>query len=147
MNKLELQLNKIHCGDNREVMKTLPSDSVDLVVTSPPYWGLRDYDGDSQVWGGDPECEHDWTGASHSIKYGGGTNTDIGQHKSDKTHFSVKSVFCSKCGAWEGQLGLEPHPQMFVEHLVEIFREVKRILKTSGSFWLNLGDTYHGGRR
>ena len=93
MNKLELQLNKIHCGDNVEVMKTFPADSVDLVVTSPPYWGLRDY------------------------------------------------------GTGDNQLGMESHPQMFIDHLVEIFREVKRILKTSGSFWLNLGDTYHGGRR
>jgi len=90
VNKLELQLNKIHCGDNVEVMKTFPSNSIDLAVTSPPYWGLRDY------------------------------------------------------GTGDNQLGMEPHPQMFVDHLVEIFREVKRVLKPSGSFWLNLGDTYYG---
>jgi len=51
---------------------------------------------------------------------------------------------CLKCGSWKGQLGLEPHPQMYINHLVTIFREVKRVLKDSGSFWLNLGDTYYG---
>lgn len=45
---------------------------------------------------------------------------------------------------WEGQLGLESHPQMYIDHLVEIFREVRRVLKGSGSLWLNLGDTYYG---
>jgi len=49
------------------------------------------------------------------------------------------------CGnSWYGQLGLEPHPQMYINHLIQIFRELKRVLKTTGSFWLNIGDTYCG---
>ena len=49
------------------------------------------------------------------------------------------------CGnSWNGQLGLEPHPQMYIDHLVSICREIKRVLKKSGSFYLNLGDTYYG---
>ncbi|GAI31025.1 unnamed protein product, partial [marine sediment metagenome] len=52
--------------------------------------------------------------------------------------------FCSKCGAWYGQLGLEPHPNMYIDHLVMICREIRRVLKKSGSFYLNLGDTYCG---
>jgi site-specific DNA-methyltransferase (cytosine-N4-specific) len=55
-----------------------------------------------------------------------------------------KSGFCVKCGAWKGQLGLEPNWRMYVEHLVELFREVKRVLKKTGSLWLNIGDTYAG---
>jgi DNA modification methylase len=47
-----------------------------------------------------------------------------------------------KCGAWKGQLGLEFDWSMYVEHLVELFREVKRVLKKTGSLWLNIGDTY-----
>ena len=143
MNKLELQLNKIHCGDNVEVMKNFPSDSVDLVVTSPPYWGLRDYGNEHQIWGGDPECEHGW--GDEIVKSQTGGNTEKRQLRKGSENFQAyesSSKFCSKCGAWVGCLGLEPHPQMFVDHLVEIFREVKRILKTSGSFWLNLGDSY-----
>ena len=53
--------------------------------------------------------------------------------------------FCYECGAWRGSLGLEPHPQMFIDHLVEICREIKRVLKPTGTFWLNLGDSYYGG--
>jgi len=50
--------------------------------------------------------------------------------------------FCSKCGAWQGSLGLEPHPQMYVDHMVEVCRGVRRVLKPTGSLWLNLGDSY-----
>lgn len=52
--------------------------------------------------------------------------------------------FCQKCGAWLGQFGLEPTPQMYTEHLVEIFREIHRVLRDDGTCWLNLGDSYAG---
>ena len=52
---------------------------------------------------------------------------------------------CSKCRAWKGQLGLEPTPELYIEHLTEIFSEVKRALKKEGTLWLNIGDTYGGG--
>ncbi len=80
-------------GDCLEILKTLPDESIQCCVTSPPYWGLRDY--------GVP-----------------------------------------------GQLGLEPTPDEYVQHLVQVFREVRRVLKESGTLWLNLGDSYtSGGRR
>ena len=47
-------------GDVREKLAELPEKSVQCVVTSPPYWGLRDYGLPPSVWGGDPECEHEW---------------------------------------------------------------------------------------
>lgn len=77
----------IYCGDALAVLRKLPSESVHCCVTSPPYWGLRDY--------------------------------------------GVK-----------GQLGLEKTPAEFVERIVEIFREVRRVLRTEGTCWVNLGDTY-----
>ena len=77
----------------------MPDNSIDLVVTSPPYYGLRDY------------------GANCSVKWDDG---------------------------WDGQLGLEPIFKLYIDHLVEIFGEVKRVLKSSGSFYLNIGDTYSG---
>jgi hypothetical protein len=52
---------------------------------------------------------------------------------------------CSRCGAWLGHLGNEPTPQLFVEHLVEVFGEARRVLKPSGTVWLNLGDCYNAG--
>tara|TARA_R100001082_G_scaffold75567_1_gene43777 strand:+ start:1399 stop:2337 length:939 start_codon:yes stop_codon:yes gene_type:complete len=79
-------------GDVREVLKTLGDESVQCVVTSPPYWGLRDYGVDDQ-------------------------------------------------------LGLEATPEEFVENMVDVFREVKRVLRNDGTLWLNLGDSYFGGGR
>lgn len=52
--------------------------------------------------------------------------------------------YCQRCLAWKGCLGLEPEPSMFVEHLVEIFREVKRVLRNDGCAFINLGDSYAG---
>jgi DNA modification methylase len=77
-------------GDCIEMMKTLPDRSVNCCVTSPPYFGLRDY-------------------------------------------------------GHEGQIGLEETPEAFVQKMVEVFREVKRVLRDDGTLWLNLGDSYAGG--
>jgi DNA modification methylase len=83
---------KLIHGDSLQMLKTLESESVQCCVTSPPYWGLRDY-------------------------------------------------------GVEGQLGLEKTPDEYVQKLVAIFREVKRVLKKDGTLWLNLGDSYAGGGR
>jgi site-specific DNA-methyltransferase (adenine-specific) len=60
----------------------------------------------------------------------------------ERIHFVSKSSFCSKCGAWKGQLGLEPTFDLFLKHLCDTFDEVKRVLKKTGTCWVNLGDTY-----
>ena len=82
----------IKIGDCREVLKTLPDKHFQTCVTSPPYYGLRDYGTDAQI-------------------------------------------------------GLEKTPEQFVESLVNVFREVKRVLKDDGTLWLNLGDSYSSGSR
>jgi len=143
--------NKILCGNTLEKLAELEDNSVDMAVTSPPYWGLRDYDCDDVVWGGDKDCEHDWNIEERELD----NRTTAGLNKNFDTKtgaggkfegkHTVKSMFCKKCGAWKGQLGLEPHPEMFINNLVEIFREVRRVLKPTGSFYLNMGDTYFGG--
>ena len=81
----------LYYGNNIDVLKTIEADSVDCVVTSPPYWGLRDY----------------------------GTSE---------------------------QLGLEPTPKEYVDNLVKVFQGVHRVLKPSGTVWLNLGDSYYNYR-
>ena len=145
---MTLPVNSIICGDCVDEMQKFPADSVDLVVTSPPYWGLRDYGKETiRVWGGDPECDHEWNDYTWKQHAGRGDNVQKKAKYSELPSIPDKIVgasFCSECGAWYGSLGLEPHPQMFIDHLVEIFREVKRVLKPSGTFWLNLGDTYYG---
>lgn len=82
-------MNKIFCGDAPEVLRQLPSESVQMCVTSPPYYGLRDYGVD-------------------------------------------------------GQFGCEPSPLAYAERLVEVFREVRRVLRQDGTLWLNIGDCYAG---
>jgi DNA modification methylase len=78
-------------GDCRDVLATLPADSFDCCVTSPPYWGLRDY-------------------------------------------------------GVEGQIGIEPTMRDYLETMVGVCREIKRVLKPQGTFWLNIGDCYNAGR-
>lgn len=83
---------QIHIGDCLEALRKMPDQSVNCCVTSPPYFGLRDYGVD-------------------------------------------------------GQIGLEPTPDEFVQALVTVFREVRRVLRDNGTLWLNLGDSYSGGGR
>lgn len=82
-------MNKIIQGDVIETLRSLPDGIVHTCVTSPPYWGLRDY-------------------------------------------------------GVAGQIGLEPTPEEYVEKMVEVFREVRRVLRDDGTLWLNLGDSYAG---
>jgi len=142
----------IYQGDCREVLKELPDEHVQCVVTSPPYWGLRDYGLDPVVWGGDPECDHVWGeidgrkimgGHSGGIESSGLSNSKKRAENTGSNKVN-ESRFCVKCGAWLGCLGLEPTPHLYVDHLVEIFREVRRVLRKDGTVWLNLGDSYAG---
>lgn len=134
-------------GNCADILKTLPSESVDCVVTSPPYWGLRDYKTEPIIWDAVEGCEHDWeevVGKSQA-PISESTNLVGGHFQGNKDiSFTAVTSFCSKCGAWRGQLGLEPTPQLYIEHLTAIFDEVKRVLKKTGTCWVNLGDTYGG---
>jgi len=143
-----MELNKIICGDALEVLKTFPDECIDTCVTSPPYYGLRNYgEGTIKIWGGNPDCQHEWLNTPPRRR----------RHPEDVKNLNSKQAtncgancelptqnICAKCGAWRGQLGLEPTPEMYVEHLVEIFREVRRVLKKTGTLWLNMGDSYNG---
>jgi len=82
-------MSKILCGDAAEMLKTLPRESVNMCVTSPPYYGLRDY-------------------------------------------------------GEQGQIGIEQSPDEYIARLVEVFDEVYRVLKSDGTLWLNIGDSYAG---
>jgi site-specific DNA-methyltransferase (adenine-specific) len=84
---VESLVDTVICGDALEVMRDFPDGFIDCCVTSPPYWGLRDY-------------------------------------------------------GVAGQLGLEKTPEEYVDKMVEVFAEVKRVLKKEGTLWLNLGDSY-----
>ncbi|MHA1225205.1 MAG: DNA-methyltransferase [Candidatus Hodarchaeales archaeon] len=118
----------------------MPDECVDMVLTSPPYWGLRDY-GIQQIFGGNKDCKHEWGDEIKRINSGG---RGYKQDTNKGSFFINKQCICQKCGAWRGQLGLEPTPEMYIKHLTNIFNEVKRVLKKEGTLWLNIGDTYGG---
>ena len=148
MNK-ELPINTVVCGDALEVMKTFPDESIDMCITSPPYWGLRDY-GVEQIFGGDKDCEHKWAAANvyhDNLRFRDPNQTaQVGNNKNPDIYSdpNLKQGFCLKCHAWKGQLGLEPTPEMYIEHLTIIFNEATRVLKKEGTLWLVIGDTYGG---
>jgi len=189
-------------------LRDLPNGSVHCVVTSPPYWGLRDYskcecvtvhlaseslrsqggnvtlgnagpsspdprterepdpncrkchgtgrdDSLTVVWDAKEGCEHEWstdrwyTNAGSSTGVDGAAFSEPGEANAQRIKEGRwrKASTCSKCGAWRGQLGLEPTPDLYVQHIVQVFREVRRILRDDGTLWLNMGDCYSGGGR
>lgn len=204
---------RILTGHVLDVLRSMPESSVHCVVTSPPYWSLRDYNtatweggdpacdhrpttdvgksiatstltggkigtgavGNQQmrftevchrcgavrveptVWDGDPLCEHEW-GAEvtktvqpqRDHAHGGVTNPTGTRGAQKWTEGSAGTISlgntCMKCGAWRGALGLEPTPEMYVAHVVEVFREIRRVLRPDGTAWLDLGDTYAANR-
>lgn len=62
--------------------------------------------------------------------------------KDAETKEWTSGVFCQKCGAWKGELGLEPSPELYVKHLCDILDGVKNVLRDDGTLWLNIGDSF-----
>jgi len=148
-------INEIIHGNTFNVLKTLPDESVNCVVTSPPYWGLRDYGIEPVIWDGDKDCKHEWFINTTKISGGGYSDKSTLQGFSNKNtkgrqmdrdiDNNIDNAFCLKCNAWRGSLGLEPTFELYIKHLCDIFDEVKRVLRKDGTCWVNLGDTYWGG--
>lgn len=134
-------------GDALEVLRTLPEASAQTCVTSPPYFGLRDY-GTATWSGGDPACSH--RGRPKPRQDTSGSGPDKGRFAATRGTQPAKAAFaipvrgtCS-CGAvrLDKQLGIEPTVDEYVDRLLEVMGEVRRVLKEDGTLWLNLGDCY-----
>ena len=132
---------KIICGDCLDVLKTIPDESVDCCVTSPPYYGLRDY-GTGKWIGGDPNCPHRRMSKFSEKTITGHAQDGLVGNVGDAIYKSV----CPLCGAVreDRQIGLEESPEEYIDKLVAVFHEVKRVLKDDGTLWLNIGDSYWG---
>ena len=134
-------------GDNRQALKELPDASVQTVVTSPPYWGLRDY-GTANWTGGDESCEH-IKDSSKTKKFG---NDEFNKNRPSREATKLPGYYykdlCESCGAIfeDNQIGLEQSPDDFIEQLCVVFDEVWRVLKDDGTIWVNLGDSYSAMR-
>lgn len=144
---------QILVGDVLHRLRGMESQSVQCVVTSPPYWGLRDYKIQPSIWGGRPDCEHDFAAETVATEVGRGnwaqgTNGrgEIQPGGVEAKREPIRSVqktgFCIHCSAWLGCLGLEPTPELFIEHATQVFAEVRRVLRNDGTLWLNIGDSY-----
>lgn len=151
---------ELHLGDARERLRAMPTRSAHCVVTSPPYWGLRDYG--TAVWqGGDENCNHESARIKGLADYGF-SDARAKQATNASAGFSTYSQQCPTCRAVrvDNQLGLEEVPDClgwatgapcgscYVCHMVAVFAEVRRVLRDDGTTWLNVGDSYSsGGRR
>jgi DNA modification methylase len=131
-------------GHVLQALRAMPDDSVQCVVTSPPYWGLRAYGTEPQIWGGNPNHPHEWAQTSprrpRSIQ--DVRNPESIQAGNQGALYDARGGDACACGAWRGELGLEPTPELFVDHLASVFDEVRRVLRRDGTLWLDLGDTY-----
>jgi len=104
-------------GDAYDLMQALTAKSVDLIITSPPYWGHRTYD-----------LPHNWDILKEWTRSSAGCTSAIPLYDWYRSHGGV--------------LGLEPLPEWYVQHMVEILDQAKLCLKPHGSMWINVGDTY-----
>lgn len=133
-------MNRCIFGDCRDGMRELIAQGVKVqcVVTSPPYFGLRDY-GTAQWEGGEEGCDH--VGSIARTAPAG-----TAKQASNAGSVSVFSGDCAKCGARriDKQLGLESTPEEYVANMVEVFRLVRELLVDDGTLWLNIGDSYAG---
>lgn len=107
---------KVLHGDAFALIRDLPVNSVDVILTSPPYWGLRTYNGEHN-W----EIRGEWQGGVDHPE-------EVPSYEWYREHGGV--------------LGLEPYPEWYIAHLVELFERARKVLRPGGSVWVNIGDTY-----
>lgn len=131
-------------GDALYWLRGLDADSIQCCITSPPYYGLRDYG--TVAWeGGRQDCDHH-TSTHHQKQ--GATSQRAGRANVDEQKNDNYRDTCPQCGARrvDGQIGLERTPAEYIARLVEVFREVKRVLRPDGTLWIVEGDSFSSGK-
>jgi len=146
----EIELNTILVGNCLHHLRSMPNDFLQCVITSPPYYGLRSYKTEPQIWDDDENCNHIWGEEianpkldTRPIELKVSQRATVGSNVATQ-HWAQGTMgsHCQQCSAWRGELGLEPTFQLYISHLIDIFREVKRVLKADGTCFVNLGDSY-----
>jgi DNA modification methylase len=140
---------KLYNHDCRS-MSEISDNSIQCVVTSPPYWGLRKYSGNQDlIWGGNNHHEHEWGEQQLIHRYDKKLSNDYGgwdrPSRNEAARTADNHSYCLKCNAWRGAFGLEPTPELYIQHSIEILREIKRVLRKDGTVFWNIGDSYSGG--
>ncbi len=143
---------RVEHADALSLLRELPDNWAQTCVTSPPYWGLRDYGLRPSTWDATPGCRHAWGPAQR------GKRADLLPAERTRSHGRLDldgrqgqagllgGRFCERCAAWQGCLGLEPTPELYVRHLLAVLGEVRRVLRGDGTLWLVLGDSYAAAR-
>jgi DNA modification methylase len=123
----------------------LASRVVQTVVTSPPYYQLRDYKTAKWDGGNNPECDHSPVRKNPAA----GSTLQEGKKNSGHAHEGFIGVTCPKCGAnrIDDQIGLETSLEDYISNLIAVFEEVKRVLRDNGTLWVNMGDSYVTGQK
>ena len=142
-----INIKNILIGNVLEKIKSVKDKSVDCIVTSPPYYAMRNYGTELQIWDEKSNCDHEWEEIKiRRMNLSGGKTkkqlTNKGSFAVDYNNRYAISYKCKHCGAWKGELGQEPTVELYISHLVQIFNECKRVLKDEGALWINIGDTY-----
>jgi len=147
---------RVLAGHVLDVLAQEPTGSVHCAVTSPPYLWLRAYGTEPQVWqspDGDALCapeQHEWGEYRHYVVGGGNAVSskeafsEPGQANAERIKAARWKVgaFCTHCGAWRGELGQEPSPELYVSHLVAVMEAVRRVLRDDGTLWVNIAGCY-----
>jgi DNA modification methylase len=148
--RLTAPRHRFYTGHVIDVLEALKPGSVRCAITSPPYYGLRAYGTQVQVWGGRAGCSHDWTGYLRGKRQRWGDVSTLSQkQKSNRgSRANVEALerdggrVCKTCNAYEGELGQEPTAGDYARHVVAALEPLRlRVLAEDGTLFLNLGDS------
>jgi len=140
-----------HVGEVRDCLSRIPDGCIQTIFTSPPYFRKRTYDKTQlTIWDDDPDCDHNWIWNKRLTTSGGLSigNAKVGATKAGIQRGFISEATCQKCGAWNGALGTEKKTGDYVRHCLEIFVELRRVLRDDGTLFWNVADSYdpNGGK-
>jgi len=150
---LEQIRNQIVVADVRDFCREIPPETVHAIITSPPYFRQRVYEGvEPSVWGGAGICDHEWEQIRvRDSNLGGGRGArskkqaqNPGSYQTDPNRRYLSSELCRHCGAWRGTLGNEPTAEQYVANLLEVARGWWRVLRDDGNLLIVLDGKYNG---
>lgn len=135
---------EILVGNAPEVQRGLPAESVHLSLSSPPYMHLRSYNTEPQLWDANNcDCEHDWQPVVRYNENSQRPKSGVAQKDAARERYH-HSTICGLCGAMLCELGQEPTREAFVRHLVQVYRETKRVLRPDGVCLIVIADSFAG---
>ena len=138
---------KILQGDALKTMRKFEDDSIDILITSPPYFALRDYKTGRWINSNNPKCTHKSIKRKTREERGGLSDFQAASKGSFGDEKQFSATICPDCNATyeDEQIGSEEDYKVFLKYLRDLMQEAKRIIKPTGTVWVNLGDTYSGG--